>query len=180
MKRKILWFSSVILATSTIGLWVMAQDGVRESQAAAVWQKIGNTEINITYSRPGVKGRKIWGDLVPWGEDPYPWRVGANENTTISFSTDVHVEGQTLPAGKYGLHMAPGRDQWTIIFSKVNDAWGSFSYKKANDALRVVVSPREASFVEWLRFDIDDLGESKATVSLRWEKVRVPFLIEAR
>src|SRR5579872_1594271 len=98
-----------------------------ESQKASVSQTIGLTNMEIIYHRPAVKGRKIWGELVPYN-GPIPWRGGANENTTISFSTDAIVEGKPLPAGIYGLHFIPGENEWIVIFSKNSTSWGSFSY----------------------------------------------------
>src|SRR5580692_8449193 len=97
------------------------------SQLAVNKQRVGLTDITITYHRPLVNGRKIWGGLVPLGE---VWRAGANENTTITFPNDVSIEGKSLPAGTYGLHMIPGENEWTVIFSKMHTAWGSFSYKE--------------------------------------------------
>src|SRR5262245_44376051 len=111
----------------------------RESQAATVSQRIGITDLTVTYSRPSVKGRTIWGEVVPYDQI---WRAGANENTTFSCTDDISVEGQKLPAGTYGLHMLPTRTTWTVIFSKDHTAWGSFFYKKEMDALRVQVTPR--------------------------------------
>ena len=107
-----------------------------ESQQATVSQRIGITDISITYHRPLVNGRKIWGDLVPYNA---VWRAGANENTTITFTHDVTVEGKSLAAGTYGLHMIPTENEWTIIFSKNYTSWGSFFYKEAEDALRIKV-----------------------------------------
>lgn len=160
---------------------------VRASLKAAVMQSLGaDTEITITYSRPGVKGRAIWGALVPYGmapgnkyskDQPFPWRAGANENTTIEFSKDVLVEGKPLAAGKYGLHMIPSQKEWTIIFSKNNSAWGSFSYKPEEDALRVTVTPVAAPFQEWLTYGFEDLAGKSATAFLYWEKLKVPFKI---
>lgn len=137
--------------------------------------------MTITYSRPGVKKRTILGGLVPYGE---VWRTGANENTTIAFSGDVLVEGQKLAAGTYGLHTIPTQEQWTIIFSKNATAWGSFSYKEEEDALRVEVQPHlSAEHHEWLLFSFPVLtpGENmvvkSAQVSLQWEKLEVPFTV---
>src|SRR6184192_1886821 len=115
------------------------------SQAAQVKQRVGVTDITITYHRPMVNGRKIWGALVPFGQ---VWRAGANENTTIEFSTPVSVEGKGLVAGTYGLHMIPNPDTWTIIFSKMAVAWGSYSYNQTEDALRVEVKPRTLNEME--------------------------------
>ncbi len=161
---------------------------VRASLQAAVMQRIGtNTDITIQYSRPGVKGRKIWGGLVPYGMapgteeskgKPYPWRAGANENTTIELSKDVLIEGKKLAAGKYGVHMIPSEKEWTIIFSKNNSSWGSFSYDPKDDALRVNVTPVKAPHVEWLTYCFDDLKGTSATAYLHWEALKVPFKIE--
>lgn len=161
---------------------------VRASLKASVMQRLGtDTDITIEYSRPGVKGRTIWGELVPYGlapgnkyseGKPYPWRAGANENTTIEFSKDVLIEGNKLPAGKYGIHMIPSEKDWVIIFSKNNSAWGSFAYNKEEDALRVTVTPAKAHHQEWMMFGFDDLAGTSATAFLWWEKVKVPFKIE--
>ena len=160
---------------------------VRASLKASVTQTLGeDTVITIEYSRPGVKGRKIWGELVPWGlapgnrysnDKPYPWRAGADENTTIEFSKNIIVEGSNLAAGKYGLHMIPSEKEWVIIFSKNNSSWGSFSYSQEEDALRITVTPEAAPHQEWLRFGFDDLAENSGTVFLHWEKLRVPFKV---
>jgi hypothetical protein len=163
-------------------------DEVRASLKASVMQRLGtNTDITIDYSRPGVKGRKIWGGLVPYGMapgtqesggKPFPWRAGANENTTIEVSKDVLIEGKQLPAGKYGIHMIPSEKEWTIIFSKNNSAWGSFSYNQAEDALRVTVTPVKAPHMEWLTYGFDDLAGTSATAYLRWDNLKVPFKIK--
>jgi hypothetical protein len=161
---------------------------LRASLKASVMQVLGvDTAITITYSRPGVKGRKIWGELVPYGlapgnkyskDQPYPWRVGANENTTIEFNKDIMVEGSKLSAGKYGIHMIPSENDWVIIFSKNNSAWGSFQYNQEEDALRVTVTPVKAPHQEWLVFGFGDLAGTAATAYLHWEEMKVPFKIE--
>ena len=150
-------------------------DMPRPSPNAWVSQMVGVTKISITYSRPGVKGRKIWGGLVPYGE---VWRSGANENTTISFSTAVKVAGHDLPAGTYGLQTIPAEGDWTIIFSKDANEWGAFSYKQADDALRVQAKPQPAEFRERMAFEFDDVTDTTAKVVLHWEKLKVPFAIE--
>lgn len=147
----------------------------RPSPNASVTQTVGVTDITIHYSRPGVKGRTIWGGLVPYGE---VWRTGANENTTIRFSTPVKIEGQELPAGLYGLQTIPTADQWTIIFSKDADQWGAFSYKPENDALRVQVKPQPAELRERMAFDIEDMTDTSARIVMHWEKLKVPFTVE--
>src|SRR5262249_53129302 len=105
----------------------------RASQHAVLLQRIGITDITINYHRPTVNGRKVWGDLVPYGQ---VWRAGANENTTIQFTDPVTIEGKALDRGTYGLHMIPGENEWTVIFSKNYTSWGSFTYKESEDALR--------------------------------------------
>lgn len=145
------------------------------SQAASVSQQIGLTTINVTYHSPLTKGRKIWGDIVPYGE---VWRAGANENTTISFSSDVEVEGKALAAGTYGLHMIPTEKDWTIIFSKNNYAWGSFFYQEKDDALRVQVSPESATDQDWLSYAFAHPKDQSVTLQLHWEKLIVPIRID--
>ena len=144
------------------------------SQLAVTKQRVGLTDITITYHRPLVNGRKIWGGLVPFGE---PWRAGANENTTIEFSDPVSVEGQPLAKGIYGLHMIPTADSWTVIFSKMASAWGSYTYSQAEDALRVTVKPRPNEMEEALEYEFEDLKADSATVTLKWEKLAVPFKV---
>lgn len=146
------------------------------SPAATVGQTIGVTDIAITYHRPAVNKRRIWGGLVPYG---VLWRAGANENTTISFSTPVKIEGQALPAGTYGLFMLPAPSRWTVVLSKFAGDWGAYNYDPSEDALRVSVTPQaEDSSQERLVYTFDDLTNNSALVSLRWEKLRVPFKIE--
>ena len=166
-----------------------AQDKeVRKSLHASVTQTLGvETDITFDFSRPGVKGRTIWGDLVPYGMNPgvkysdnkpFPWRAGANENTTVTVSHDVKVEGNKLAAGKYSVHMIPSETDWVVIFSKKNDGWGSYTYDEKDDALRVTVKTTEASHEEWLTFGFDDLAGTSATGFLHWEKLKVSFKIE--
>lgn len=156
------------------------------NKKASVSEYIGITEIKINYSRPGVKGRegKIWGQLVPYGfinfgygtSKAAPWRAGANENTTIEFSTDVSIEGQPLEKGKYGFFIAMGQEKATVIFSKYNTAWGSFYYDEKDDALRVEVPVlKQDESVEWLKYEFVDQTDNSAVISMQWEKVKVPF-----
>jgi hypothetical protein len=147
----------------------------RPSPNASVTQTVGVTDITIKYSRPGVKGRQVWGTLVPYGE---VWRAGANENTTIKFSTPVRIDGHELPAGTYGLQTIPTAADWTVIFSKDANEWGAFSYKQADDALRIQARPQPAEFRERMAFDFDDVTDTAAKVVLRWEKLAVPFTVE--
>ncbi len=149
----------------------------RQSQHAEITQRIGITNITINYHRPLANGREIWGKVVPYGQ---VWRAGANENTTITFSDPVTIEGQSLDKGTYGLHMIPGADQWTVIFSKDSRAWGSFSYKQDDDALRVSVKPQTAELHDALAYDFDDLKPDSAVVTMRWAKVSVPFKVSVK
>lgn len=146
-----------------------------ESQKAITTQRIGVTDISIIYHSPSVKGRKIWGDLVPYQQ---VWRAGANENTIISFKDDIRVNGNLLPAGAYGIHMIPDQSEWIVIFSKNYKSWGSFFYKKEEDILRVTVKPIESGFQEWLSYEFTDRQAKSSVVLLAWEKLRVPFKIE--
>jgi hypothetical protein len=147
----------------------------RPSPNASVSQTIGITEVTVHYSRPGVKGRVIWGKLVPYGE---VWRTGANENTTVTFSTPVKIEGKELPAGTYGLQTLPTENDWTVIFSKDAELWGAFDYKPDHDALRVQVKPQPAEPQEWMGFEFTDLTDSSASLVLRWEKLRLPLHLQ--
>jgi tetratricopeptide (TPR) repeat protein len=144
------------------------------SQAASVMQRIGLTDITVSYHSPLVKNRTIWGDLVPYNE---VWRAGANENTVVTFSTDVKVEGKNLKAGSYGLHMIPSQKEWTVIFNKNYGAWGSFFYNKDEDALRVTVTPQNAEMQEWLSYAFTNLQPDAAAITLRWEKLAVPVKV---
>lgn len=153
----------------------LALDLPLASQRAAAEQRLGVTDIRIDYHRPEVRGRKIWGDLVPYGQ---VWRAGANENTVITFGGPVTVEGQPLPKGSYGLHMIPTASTWTVIFSKNSTSWGSFSYDEKEDALRVTVKPRPAEMQEGLSYTFEDPHPDSAAVTLRWEKIAVPFQVK--
>ena len=144
------------------------------SPEASVGQTIGVTEVRINYHRPAVNKREIWGKLVPYNE---VWRAGANENTTISFSSDVTAGGQKLAAGTYGLHMLPTDKDWTVIFSNMASAWGSFSYDPKEDALRITVTPQPAEFQERLGYSFEDPTDTAAVLAMRWEKVKVAFPI---
>ncbi len=146
----------------------------RQSQRAQISQRIGITDITISYHRPLVNDRKVWGDLVPYGK---VWRAGANENTTITFSDPVQIEGKPLDKGTYGLHMIPNADEWTIIFSKNSTSWGTFTYDQAEDALRVTAKPKAADMHNALTYDFDQLQPSSAVVELEWEKIAVPFKV---
>lgn len=159
------------------------------NKKAVVGERIGLTDVTIHYDRPGVRGRegKIWGELVPAGlvnlgfgsAKSSPWRAGANENTTITFSTDVKLEGHEVPAGTYGVFMAYDPDETTLILSKNSTSWGSYYYDEAEDALRVKVKPKKYdNTTEWLKYEFINQTDSSATVQLVWEKLAIPFNIE--
>ena len=166
-------FASFSQAQTATGETLML-DLPRASQHAVVSQRIGITDITINYHRPLANGRQVWGKLVPYGQ---VWRAGANENTTVTFADPVTIEGQPLEKGTYGLHMIPGQDQWTVIFSKNASAWGSFTYKQDEDALRVNVKPQAAEVHDALTYDFDDVKPDSAVITMRWEKVAVPFKV---
>ncbi len=147
----------------------------RVSQHARVSERIGITDITIDYSRPMLRGRKIFGKVEAYGQ---VWRAGANENTIIEFSDPVKIEGQPLAKGQYGLHMIPGETSWVVIFSKNHTSWGSFTYDQAEDALRVTVKPQGIAKEETLRYEFDDTKPNSAVITMRWEDVAVPFKIE--
>src|SRR5947208_5509424 len=178
MKTLALKLFALCLAIFALGGTVFAQNDLNlpdVSQAAEVKQRIALTDITVKYHRPLVNGRKIWGGLVPYGK---VWRAGANENTTIEFSDPVSVEGQPLAKGIYGLHMIPNPDSWTVIFSKTTTAWGSYSYNQDEDALRVNVKPRPlAENDEALEFEFENLKPDSTAVTLKWEKLGVPFTV---
>ncbi len=146
----------------------------RASPHATAAQTVGLTDLEVDYHRPAVNGRRVWGDLVPYGE---VWRAGANENTVFTTSTDILVEGQPLPAGRYGFHTIPGEDEWTIMFSSTSEAWGSYSYDASEDALRVMVTPRPAALTERLSYHFDDPSEESAMLVLSWSDLEVPISI---
>jgi hypothetical protein len=177
LRRRAAVLAAGLIALVTAAGAARAQqlDLPRPSPNASVTQTVGVTEITIKYSRPGVKGREIWGKVVPYGE---VWRAGANENTTIRFSTPVKIDGHELPAGIYGLQMIPTADRWTVIFSKDANEWGAFSYKQADDALRIEVKPQPAEPRERMAFDFDDVTDTATKVVLHWEKLAVPFTVE--
>ncbi len=159
----------------------------RGSQKAKVSQRVGISDISISYSRPAVKDREVWGKLVPYGMNNLgfgtakesPWRAGANENTVIKFSDDVKIEGQPLSAGKYGLHMIIYEDnKATVIFSKNYEAWGSYFYDPSEDALRVDVMTKEIPHTEELTYQFTKVEANSAIASLNWVQKEIPFNIE--
>jgi hypothetical protein len=195
-----------IFSIAILSFVLLAADGAsgqikapRPSQKASVMQTIGVTDVTITYSRPGVKGRKIWGDwpaeakgegtldnqntrpagapIVPFG---HIWRTGANDATQFTITDDVLVNGQPLAAGSYSLHTIPGKDEWTVVFNDTANQWGSFNYSAEKDKLRVKAKPTTAEHQEWLAFEIEPTADNAARVNIRWEKVAVPFTVEVK
>jgi hypothetical protein len=208
LKRLSFLTVAILFALTCAGPYTSAQQPqvqikpLRPSQKASVMQTIGVTDITITYSRPGVKGRTIWGDalptqtakgeatldnqnerpkdavIVPWG---HVWRAGANEATMFVATDDVLINGQPLKAGTYSLHTVPGKEEWTIIFNNDAGQWGSFAYDEKKDALRVKTKPQMVSEnQEWLMYNFDPVTDNTATVNIRWEKMRVPFTVEVK
>ncbi|HSN87649.1 MAG TPA: DUF2911 domain-containing protein [Thermoanaerobaculia bacterium] len=147
----------------------------KPSPGASVKTEIGTVAVTIDYHRPGVKGRKIWGELVPYGQ---VWRLGANNATAITFSDAVKVEGKDVPAGTYGLFAIPAQDKWTLILNKQPKQWGAYFYKAEEDVLRFDVQPQAGPFTEWMVFEITPAGSGKAVVEMAWENLRVPFRVE--
>ena len=147
----------------------------KASPRASVTQTVGLTAVSITYDRPGVGGRPVWGALVPFDS---VWRAGANENTVIEFSSPVRLGGQPVRAGRYGLHMIPTPGPWTIILSKQANAWGSFSYDPKEDAIRLTAAPMAGEMHEQLAYTFDSVTDSSVVATLRWEKLAVPIAIQ--
>jgi DUF2911 family protein len=163
-----------------------------DNQYASVTQGIGLVRVTIEYHSPDVhsptgedRHGKIWGGLVPYGLahidlatcSECPWRGGANENTVFRTTHDVKVQGQLLPAGSYGVHFIPGKDEWTIVFSKNSTAWGSYYYDPKDDALRVKAKPEKSEYHEWLTYEFIDRQTDHATAALKWEDLQLPFTI---
>jgi tetratricopeptide (TPR) repeat protein len=156
---------------------------IQVSPHAKILQEVGLSEITIDYHRPAVKGREVWGKLVPYGmtnlgfgtAKESPWRAGANENTVITFSDEVKINGDALPAGSYGLHMIVTEKDWAIIFSKTSTAWGSYFYDPKDDALRITVTPEKCELNEWLIYGFENLSAAYADVFLKWENLKVKF-----
>ncbi|MDQ3132610.1 MAG: DUF2911 domain-containing protein [Acidobacteriota bacterium] len=147
----------------------------RDSQRATISQVIGDTSVSVVYHRPNTKGRKVWGELVPFGQ---VWRTGANEATVFEVSNDVTINGQLLPKGKYSLHTIPTESEWTLIFNKTWNQWGSFEYDAKQDALRVSAKPTTGEMRETMSFDFGDMKPNSTQVVIAWDKVRVPFTID--
>lgn len=194
MKLSIIKVALVLLISN---LNLNAQNGITlpesQNQKVSLSQWIGLVEANVTYNSPNVtnprsgedRTGKIWGELVPYGfhfvtfaNQMIPWRAGAQTNTVFTISHDVKIEGQYLPAGKYGLFMLADEEEWTIIFSKNYNSWGALYYDKKEDALRVTVKPTKTNFTEWLTYDFIERKSDHAVMALKWEYLSVPVKIE--
>ncbi|HUP49603.1 MAG TPA: DUF2911 domain-containing protein [Thermoanaerobaculia bacterium] len=190
MRRLLVTLLTLVLAAPAAAQLTRPPSG--DNQKASVTQFIGPVRVTIDYSSPDVhapngqdRRGKIWGGLVHWGfKDEAvgtctdcPWRAGANENTILTVSHDVEVEGRPLPAGSYGLFMAAGPEEWTLILSKNHSSWGHYFYDPAEDALRVKVKPARSEYHEWLTFEFTERRGDRATVALKWEDLQVPFTI---
>lgn len=187
-KRLLVFLTSILVCSTFYAQIMLTSLPSGGNKRASVSEQIGLVDVQIHYSRPGVKGRegKIWGSLIHKGlEDPgfgnskaAPWRAGANENTTISFSRDVTINNKPLAAGKYGLFIMYDSLKSTVIFSKNANSWGHYFYNPAEDALRIEVEPKILnSSVEWLTYEFTNQMESSASVELKWEKLSIPFTI---
>jgi len=144
----------------------------RISPKASAMQQIGTTDLTVSYSRPGVKGRAIWGGLVPWGQ---PWRTGANEATTLTNTTEVKIGGQTLPAGTYTLITIPAEGEWTVIVSNQKGLWAQGPYDEKQDLFRFKAKPTASENVEWLQFTFEDVTANSTNLVMRWEKLALPI-----
>lgn len=172
-----LFLSAICALAATSSAFAQQVQPPRESQRAEVAQTVGDARIGVVYHRPNAKGREVFGKLVPYNE---VWRTGANENTTFETTENIKINGQDLPAGKYGLHTIPGQNEWTIIFNKVNNEWGSFNYKQTEDQLRVKVKPQTAAQLqETMLISFDPVTATTASVVIAWDKLRVPFTVDA-
>ena len=173
---KVILLSVLLIGILSITSYSQKKEEVRLSPKALVEQTVGYTEVKIEYNRPGVKGRSIWGSLVPYNT---VWRAGANEATKITFTTDVKIDGKKLKAGSYSFFAIPTEKTWTLIFNKVADQWGAFEYNDVEDALRIEVTPMpNICWQEWLAYTISKSSDKKAVIMLEWEKLKVPFNVE--
>ena len=169
-------FAAAVLSAASPAQEPPAVEFPQPSPAATTKARFGLTDVEVVYSRPSVKGRKIFGGLVPWGE---VWRTGANAATKITFGTDVKLEGQAVPAGSYALVTIPGEAEWTVILSKVTGEWGAYAYDEKNDQLRVKVKPTTmAEPVESMTIEVTDLRDASAKLAIVWDKTRVAVKLE--
>lgn len=178
MKIKLLLLTAIlafglVFTTNTLYAQERGNDSPRVSPNASVSQTIGTTVVTVTYGRPGIRDREIFGGLVPFDE---VWRTGANESTAITFSDDVLLEGERIPAGTYSLYTIPGLDEWSVIINN-NLSWGT-EYDPTMDRVRVQVEPEEASSVEQMMIYFENISEESGDMVIHWDDVRVPVRIE--
>ena len=165
------FLSTAVLAQLPVSL-TLPQASPKETRSIT----IGFTTMSFEYNSVGIKGREIWGGLVPYGE---VWRTGANKNTLFTVTDDVLINGQKLKAGSYGMHTIPGEEEWVIIFSNFSEAWGSYFYDENEDALRIKVNPEKMdSKYEWMKFSFSDYTNTSVDISLKWAHLKVPFKVE--
>ncbi|TDX02050.1 DUF2911 domain-containing protein [Dinghuibacter silviterrae] len=181
------YVTTLALAFASLTLQAQPVTTPRPSPAASVTQTIGISKVTVDYSRPSVKGRAIWGGLVPYGWNKQgfgagndaPWRAGANENTVLHLTHAATVEGQAVPAGDYGLFFTINQDQTgEVILSKDYRSWGSFWYDPAKDQMRAKINLRAIPMTEMLTYDFQDITKTSAELVLNWEKVQFPVKIE--
>lgn len=169
--------AALLLAALSLSTALRAEEArlPQASPGARAALTVGITDIEIVYHRPRVKGRQVWGGLVPWNQ---VWRLGANQATTISFSTPVKVEGHDVPAGTYGLFAVPGQEKWTLILNKKAKQWGAYFYKQEEDLLRFDVKPQTGPAMEWMAFHMTPSGTDAAVIEMAWDTLRVPFTVK--
>lgn len=176
MKHLIL---SILFSLSSVLLFAQIPTSLSLPQASPLEERsitIGLTKISLEYSSVGIKGREIWGGLIPYGE---VWRAGANKNTIFTIEDDVLINGQPLAAGSYGFHTIPGEKEWVLIFSKNNEAWGSYFYDESEDALRFTVPVKEMdNTYEWMKFAFSKYTATSVDISLKWAHRNVTFTVE--
>jgi hypothetical protein len=176
MKNKATLFTLIVLFLGFSEMKAQQIQMPQASPAAQISQKVGLTDVSVEYSRPSMKGRKIFGELVPYGQ---VWRTGANAATILTFSTDVKVEGRNLPAGSYALYSIPGKSSWTIILSKNTKLWGAVGYDASDDVMRFTVKPgKTGQKYETMEINFVDVTDTGASIALKWENTRVKFRIE--
>lgn len=179
MNTKYLFFLTLVACFSLSRVpQIQAQEMLKLPQSSpksVLTQTIGISEVTVTYFRPGVKGRKVFGALVPHGK---LWRTGANNATTINFPDDVMIDGHSLAAGAYSIFSVPGPESWYIIFNRDTTIWGTEGYQESADLLRVTVQPKEHEFTETMTFTFSDIGMNSAKLNLMWENVKVSIPIE--
>lgn len=171
--KKVLYSAMFVLAFTTAALSQVVIP--RESNRQDVTQVVGDTKISISYHRPNVKGRKIWGELVPYGE---VWRTGANEATTFEVSNDVMINGQKLAKGKYSLHTLPAEGDWMVIFNKKWEQWGSFTYDAKDDVLRVAATPMKVHLHETMMIGFPKVVGNTAEMRIVWGEIAVPITVD--